>query len=407
MRILWYSNNRGMTGYGNQTALFAPALHRSGHHVDIAAFYGAEGGVTVDTEGIRTFPRLVDPYMHDIIGAHFAFCNAELLISLVDPFVMSGDVFGALPWCAWSPIDCAPVLPESLEALRRARWIWAMSRFGEAQLNAADLGDKVTYVPHGVDCQAFKPVDRAEARRRCADMLKTDLDGRFLVVMNGANKGTPSRKGFGYALEAFKTFSDSHPEALLWLHTEQEGTWNGEHLPTVIRAADLAPERVVFTPQYPYIMGLYGAGQLNAMYNAADVLLQSSLGEGFGLPVVEAQAAGCPVIVTDFSALPELCFAGWRVPGQMIYVAPGAQMCVPDVDGLIRALASAYEFRQCGAARFQARQGALKYDYRRVLERYMLPALEAIRRDRARQTRRQAKRQARRAQIRGRYATSV
>src|SRR5512142_986376 len=183
MRILWYSNNRGMTGYGNQTALFAPALHRSGHHVDIAAFYGAEGAVTVDAEGIRTFPRLVDPYMHDVIGAHFAFCDADLLISLVDPFVMSGDVFGALPWCAWAPIDCAPVLPESVESLRRARWIWAMSHFGERQLAAAGLGEKVTYVPHGIDCQAFRPMNRAEARRRCADLLKTDLAGRFLVVM--------------------------------------------------------------------------------------------------------------------------------------------------------------------------------------------------------------------------------
>jgi mannosyltransferase len=46
--------------------------------------------------------------------------------------------------------------------------------------------------------------------------------------------------------------------------------------------------------------------ELNIKYNEAKFLLYPSLYEGFGVPVVEAQAAGCPVICCDVSSLPEV-----------------------------------------------------------------------------------------------------
>jgi glycosyltransferase involved in cell wall biosynthesis len=67
---------------------------------------------------------------------------------------------------------------------------------------------------------------------------------------------------------------------------------------------------------------------LDALYRTAEVLALPSRYEGFGLPVVEAMARGCPVVCSDAACLPE--------------VSGGAAELVPvgDVAGLADALAS-------------------------------------------------------------------
>jgi FkbM family methyltransferase len=381
MKLLWQSDaRRSPGGYGNQTNLFVPALKKAGHDPAIFAFWGCEGSPQVDEDGIVTLPRLRDHYGNDIIDAHMAHVQAELLITLIDPWVLDPTVYGKLPWCSYAPIDSAPVRPENVESLRAARWIWAMSRFGEEQLHAAGL-ENVTYVPHGVDTEVFKPISRDEARARLGKALGVDLAGKYLIVMNAANKGMPSRKGFSEALEAFKAFSEERPDTLLYIHTEPFGVWGGEHLPTMVESLKLDPTRVLYPNHYRYITGMLPAKYLNDVYNAGDVLLSPSHGEGFGIPIVEAQAAGCPVIVTDFSAMSELVFSGHAVPGTRMWMLPGMQWCIPSISSLIWSLGIFYRDRNGEAPRNQARAGALQYDYRRVFSEYMLPAVDRMARE--------------------------
>jgi len=42
------------------------------------------------------------------------------------------------------------------------------------------------------------------------------------------------------------------------------------------------------------------------LYNLADIFIYPSLYEGFGLPVLETQACGCPVIASNVSSIPEV-----------------------------------------------------------------------------------------------------
>jgi glycosyltransferase involved in cell wall biosynthesis len=54
------------------------------------------------------------------------------------------------------------------------------------------------------------------------------------------------------------------------------------------------------------LLGYVPDDLLPALYSAADALLFPSLYEGFGLPVLEAMACGCPVVCSDRGALPEV-----------------------------------------------------------------------------------------------------
>ncbi|GIW04185.1 MAG: hypothetical protein KatS3mg059_0805 [Thermomicrobiales bacterium] len=58
-------------------------------------------------------------------------------------------------------------------------------------------------------------------------------------------------------------------------------------------------DRIIF-------LGYVPASLLPALYAAADALAFPSLYEGFGLPVLEAMAAGTPVVAANRSALPEV-----------------------------------------------------------------------------------------------------
>jgi glycosyltransferase involved in cell wall biosynthesis len=46
--------------------------------------------------------------------------------------------------------------------------------------------------------------------------------------------------------------------------------------------------------------------EMSALYQTADFLIFPSLFEGFGLPILEAMAARCPVICANSTALPEI-----------------------------------------------------------------------------------------------------
>lgn len=62
--------------------------------------------------------------------------------------------------------------------------------------------------------------------------------------------------------------------------------------------ADLNRLQVYFLPRI-------ADDELAALYQMAEVLVYPSFFEGFGLPVAEAQASGCPVITSNISSLPE------------------------------------------------------------------------------------------------------
>lgn len=380
MRILWHSNAPwAPTGYGNQTEVFAERIHAMPERdMVISAFYGLEGSMT-NWKGIPVFPRWNHPYGNDAIEPHFSANHCELLVTLMDVWVLDPAVMSRLPWLAWAPVDHDPIPPAVAAMLKHARWPVAYSRFGYDQMIAAGLPAR--YVPHGIDTETFKPVDRVEARADVGQWMQRNGESvlnedTFLVAVVAANKGIPSRKALPELLEAWEKFSSQHRNVHLYLHTERYGT-QGMNLDEVIQGMGIDASTVTFAPQYAYQFGQIGQEFLNKVYNAADVLLNPAYGEGFGLPSVEAQAAGCPVILGDNSAQRELLFSGWSVKGTRYWGQQSWQQR-PNVEAIANALCEAKEAQNDDELRKQARAGALPYDADVVTETYWKPLLDEI-----------------------------
>jgi glycosyltransferase involved in cell wall biosynthesis len=69
----------------------------------------------------------------------------------------------------------------------------------------------------------------------------------------------------------------------------------------LLRMPEHLRERVKFTMAHDTFVGLPVEG-LNALYNAGDVYMSTSGGEGFGLTLAESLAAGVPVVATGWAA---------------------------------------------------------------------------------------------------------
>ena len=84
------------------------------------------------------------------------------------------------------------------------------------------------------------------------------------------------------------------------------------------------------------ILGRVGDGVLAGLYRDATLLCMPSLGEGFGLPVLEAMAAGAPVLASDLPALREVAGAAAEFfpPGDTTALAASLTGLLHDPDRL-------------------------------------------------------------------------
>lgn len=137
----------------------------------------------------------------------------------------------------------------------------------------------------------FIPLDVNTSRQTIGKIIGSDiLNGYILHV--GGNQWYKNRKGVVAIYDAWrKTFNNPLPLLLIGLPPSPG-------LQQVIKTSPYRDDIFILTD--------ITDNDMNAAYSGASVLLFPSLAEGFGWPIAEAMASGCPVVTTDDTPMTEV-----------------------------------------------------------------------------------------------------
>ena len=348
MKILIHSNGPHVpSGYGKQARLAGRILRELGHEVTFSCFSGLWGQPMV-WDGYTLLPAGNEMFGTDTILRHAQFVGADVIIPLMDLWKLEpiARQFADIP-CITAPLfvtDCIAndggpgMLDRSvLEKMgTEKRRVAAVSEFGQARLKA--IGIEAPVVPHCYDGSIFRRFSRAER-----DQLREEngTKDHFVIGICAANNDT-MRKGFPEQFAAFREFSTTFPEARLSMFAVTN-TSRGHNLPEL--AYDMGIfDKVMWMDDYMQISGMLPDQLMAAWYNSIDVLSLCSYGEGFGVPVIEAQACGTPVVASECSALMELVRpAGFLVETERFWnPVHRAWWMRPDIDDIVRAWTEVY-----------------------------------------------------------------
>lgn len=346
-----------------------------GHEVVVFELAGSNR-LPYEVNGVKVLSPVFDPLGNDIVIDYARQAKADAVITLMDVWRFDPNVWSQVPFYPHTPIDHTPVPPAVMSALSAAPQVIAMSQFGVNELKKA--GRNALYAPLAYDPEVWKPLDK----QACREKLSIEGD-EFRVTFIGVNDSVPSRKGIPELLSAWQIFSSKYPQARLYLHTGVNGNLpvngviGGVQIDVLMATLGLNPESIRMVDQYEYRTGIK-TERLVEMVNASDVLILPSRGEGFGLPLLEAQACGVPVITTRCAAGEELLKAGWFVEGESEWGYQGAFVTRPGILSIVEGLEAAFEQRNNPVLRQLAIEGVMEYEIDSVVSRYWKPVLQAL-----------------------------
>jgi glycosyltransferase involved in cell wall biosynthesis len=148
--------------------------------------------------------------------------------------------------------------------------------------------DRCRVIPHGVETEfalPVSPVVRDDVKARYA------LPDRYVLQLGTVQP----RKNYVTSMRALARIPLGKRMPLI---VAGAFGWKYDAVVDIVRALDLRA--------WVRFVGYAGMRDLPALYQMAEVVLFPSLDEGFGLPVLEAFAAGTPVVASNVGAIPEV-----------------------------------------------------------------------------------------------------
>lgn len=254
---------------------------------------------------------LNDPFILEQPLAGFGMGTIAFLKQTQEVFKKKAPVQYRFKIVSYWPIDSEIKENWVQNSIALADYSVAYSEYGRKEILRADkkLGEKKTHVDnrmsviyHGVNLEDFHPISEEERQ----EFRKVFFDGvvqphTFVVGVVARNQ---QRKDLPRTLKIFKEFQKRRPDSFLYIHAAENDAWGS--LQEYARPLNLELGKdwgvpAGFNPNFGFDIK-----DVNKIYNAADCILSTSLGEGWGFYNTEAMATKTVVVAPNNTVHPEL-----------------------------------------------------------------------------------------------------
>lgn len=150
---------------------------------------------------------------------------------------------------------------------------------------------RIEVVPLGVDTQVFR---MQQVPRSIYDRFGLNPSQQYVLYVGSQEP----RKNLPSLYRAMRQIHKSKPDVRMLVVGSPRSTYSAIHREALLREA--GAEDLV------YFLGSVSEEDLSLFYNLSRLLVLPSVYEGFGLPVLEAMACGCPVVASNVTAPAEI-----------------------------------------------------------------------------------------------------
>jgi glycosyltransferase involved in cell wall biosynthesis len=323
-KILWMGDSPLLpTGYGRVTREILTRLAAADKFdIQCIGWYHPERAAPNRRLPFPVIPGGSD-FGRQALPALLDFSSTDLLITLGDLWMMRwvkdflAEHKKKLDWIGYFTLDGVPFPPVWNSFVEAMALPVVCSEFARDTLKRALPEISAKIIPYGVDTDFFHPSRRRGATRKEITPLISSAaraSAEFFPVSSPSAgsqfPGAPEnpfvvgciarnqpRKGLPILIRAFAEFARNRQDARLLIHTiDSSQGWD---------LAGLA-ERHGISDRTKITTEILGEEDIASLYAGLDVFLLPTMGEGFGLPLLEAMASGVPVAATDCSAVTEL-----------------------------------------------------------------------------------------------------
>lgn len=192
------------------------------------------------------------------------------------------------------PVDCK-IIYELTKGLEFFDLLVTYNEFARKEINRLRPELKVKVLPHGNNSKEFYPLPTDEIKKFRQEYFEENAD-KFIITninRNQPRKDYPSTI-FGF-IEAKKIWNPKLPKPFLYLHTHPNDP-KGWDLRAILMQTDLIEDEDFKILPKQYEAQMCPTEMVNQIYNASDVYLTTTLGEGWGLGFSEAAACRVPIV---------------------------------------------------------------------------------------------------------------